>query len=487
MSETLDQLTHRAQRELRMTAFPHRQWTNNDPSRGHRTDVEVLIVGAGQCGLAVGLGLTQKQITSIALIDAKPEGLQGPWSTYARMKTLRSNPEHPGPALGNAALYYESWHRACFGDDDWDALHRIPVANWQSYLRWFKSTVDLPVSYETTVVDIAWSGEHFDVTLRSAGGETSVTSAGRIVVATGIEGSGPWRVPAAVAANVDPGRYSLVSDDIDFDSLAGKRLAIIGGGASAYDHAARAMECHAQSADILFRRRDLHRVNPHHWTEFHGFLDNFAALPDATRLDIMRHIIPANEPPPTHTFVRATASDGVNVLLGEDASDIEEHGEIISIGCADGRREYDHLIIAIGTQFDPSTRAELSSLLPYIASWRDVIGDVGDDPIVNALLDAPYLGPDMQYTGKDAAADHIIGRVYNLTGSATLSHGPSGTSINGLRPAAERIAHGISREVFTDDATRFVNEVANYDTPELTVHWPDGQTRLRATTAYETA
>ena len=50
----------------------------------------VLIVGAGQSGLAIAFGLMRSQVSRVLLVDKAERGREGPWRTYARMHTLRT-------------------------------------------------------------------------------------------------------------------------------------------------------------------------------------------------------------------------------------------------------------------------------------------------------------------------------------------------------------------------------------------------------------
>ena len=53
----------------------------------------------------------------------------GPWLTYARMKTLRSPKDFTGPDLDIPSLTYQSWHEARFGAADFAALDLIELCS----------------------------------------------------------------------------------------------------------------------------------------------------------------------------------------------------------------------------------------------------------------------------------------------------------------------------------------------------------------------
>src|SRR3989475_8548159 len=69
---------------------------------------DVLVIGAGQAGLALSAALSQLGIAAV-LLDKAPLDFEGPWATTARMETLRSPKELTGPALGLPSLTFRAW------------------------------------------------------------------------------------------------------------------------------------------------------------------------------------------------------------------------------------------------------------------------------------------------------------------------------------------------------------------------------------------
>src|SRR5262249_47302079 len=117
---SLAELETRFRRECELLLVP--------PSKGgleqrshpeHGPMLDVAIVGAGMAGLAAAMALKRLGIGNIRLFDKSPEGLEGPWLTYARMEVLRSPPELVGPALGFPSLTFRAWFEAQFGLEAW--------------------------------------------------------------------------------------------------------------------------------------------------------------------------------------------------------------------------------------------------------------------------------------------------------------------------------------------------------------------------------
>ena len=88
----------------------------------------MLVVGAGQSGIAAAFGLMRSQVTNILVLDKAEEGQEGPWLSYARMHTLRSPKHFTGPDLDIPSLTYQSWHEARFGEEHWQKSRPDPAA-----------------------------------------------------------------------------------------------------------------------------------------------------------------------------------------------------------------------------------------------------------------------------------------------------------------------------------------------------------------------
>lgn len=69
-------------------------------------------------------------------------------------------------------------------------------------------------------------------------------------------------MPSVVTDNLPRSLYAHTCQAIDFSSLKGKRIAILGGGASAFDNAQHALECGVGEVHVFVRREELPRINP---------------------------------------------------------------------------------------------------------------------------------------------------------------------------------------------------------------------------------
>jgi hypothetical protein len=126
--DPLAALNAQVARDLERVAHPSTPWLAPRIGPDGKPALDVLIVGAGQSGIAIAFALMRAQVTNILAIDQAPYGREGPWLSYARMHTLRSPKDYTGPDLDIPSLTYRAWHEARFGEADWHALPSIGKA-----------------------------------------------------------------------------------------------------------------------------------------------------------------------------------------------------------------------------------------------------------------------------------------------------------------------------------------------------------------------
>jgi cation diffusion facilitator CzcD-associated flavoprotein CzcO len=177
---------------------------------------QVLIVGAGFGGIAAAIELRRHGIEDVRMLEKAPE-LGGTWyyNTY------------PGAACDVPSHLYSfsyaqrrNWSRLCSPQAEIHAyLHEVARAH----------DVDELVRTDTEVSACAWDGERCRWSVQSAAGETFEADA--LIIATG-QLDQPAR--AAIAGAEDFAGHSFHSAEWDHDyPLAGKRVGVIGTGASA--------------------------------------------------------------------------------------------------------------------------------------------------------------------------------------------------------------------------------------------------------------
>lgn len=461
--EGLAALEARVKRDLDIQSYPSRSWVRSRETGAGEPVLDVLVVGGGQGGLGVASGLMREKVDRILVVDKNPKDHEGPWRTFARMITLRTPKHVLGPDHGIPSLSIRSWYEAQNGEGSWERMGLIPKETWADYLFWFRELMGIPVENETTAGALEWleSERCFRVPLLSPEGERAVY-ARRVVLATGIEGSGDWQVPGFIRETLPRERYAHTREDIDFDALAGKRIAILGAGASAFDNAATALERGAAEVRLFFRRRALVRVNAYRWAEFVGFLKHHADLSDRERWRFIHKFVSMGQLPPADTYERAKANPGFHLHPASPWESVAERDGAVHITTPNGEYDADFVIAGTGFVTDLELRPELANLVSDIKLWSDAYEPPAD--LRHPDLERnPYLGPSFEFVPKDGSSAEHLRSVYNYTFGCLVSMGLGGASISGMKYSLRRIVDGITRELYREQAEYQFGTLRDFD------------------------
>ena len=465
----LSLLESRVAADLARTAHPRAPWLKPVIGPDGQPAHDVIIVGGGQSGLATAFGLLRSRVDNILVLDKAPAGQEGPWRTYARMHTLRSPKDFTGPDLDIPCLTYQSWHEAKFGADSWDELALIPKGYWADYLDWFRHVTGLPVRNEAEVVDIAPAEGLLAVTVRS-GGKVQTLHARKVVLATGQESMGDWSLPAAIAS-LPPHRRAHCAEDIDFAALAGKRVAVIGAGASAFDNAATALEAGAAEVHLLCRRKEIQVVQPYRWLTFRGFLRHLGDLDDAWRWRFMSAVMGLREGFPQATYDRCANHEAFRLHLGAPVASAVDGPDGVDLITPALALRVDYVIGAAGIEIDLSARPELARFAGNIASWGDRYAPPAAERD-DRLARFPYLGDDYALSERVPGATPWISDIHLFSIASTMSFGASGSSINAMTTAVPKLVSGLTRGLFRADVEMLWEEFQAYDVPQAVVRPP---------------
>jgi cation diffusion facilitator CzcD-associated flavoprotein CzcO len=464
----LEALAGRATYELQCVNYPARPWVQPRTHEGEHVH-SVVIVGGGQSGTAIAFGLMREQVLDVLVLDRNPAGQEGPWSTYARMHTLRTPKTITGPDLGIPSLTVRSWYEAKFGVQAWEKLDKIPRDLWHEYLLWVRNTVGIAVRSGAEVFDIEpVAAGVLAVHVREARdcGRSYRILTRKVVLATGIEGSGGWRVPKLISASLPRERYAHTADPIDFAKLAGKRIAVLGAGASAFDNAAVALEHGATSVDLLVRRPEIPRINPNRWIEFAGFMRHFSDLSDEMKWRFMWKYLDLNQPPPQDTYDRCARFENFRVHLGSPLTSLGESGGEIVLTTPGGRHQADFLIVGTGHVIDFDARPELQRIKHQIALWKERYTPPAAETN-EALGNYPYLASGGEFIERvPGSAPHLRDiSCFTYAAMPSLAHA---AGISQLKFGVERIVTGITRDFFVGDAQAYFAALCAYDEQEFT-------------------
>jgi cation diffusion facilitator CzcD-associated flavoprotein CzcO len=378
------------------------------------------------------------------------------------MRTLRTPKHLTGPDLGLPNLTTRAWYEAQHGVGSWDTLGLLPKEMWAAYLRWYRETLDLPVRFDTKVGALSYLADEraWQVPCVGPDGE-SVLYARRVVLATGIEGSGEWHVPAMVRDLLPTDRYAHTRWDIDFAKLAGKRVAVLGAGASAFDNAATALENGASEVRLYFRRRQLVDINAYRWAEFVGFLGHAGDLPDPDKWRFISQILRMGQLPPSDTLKRAREHAGFFLMPGSRWKSLRMQGDDVVIETESGRYEADFVIVGTGFVTDLSLRPELASIEAHIARWGDRY-QPPDSERNDDLTRHPYLGDGFEFTERAPGSAPYLRYLYNFTFGGLLSLGFGGASISGMKYSIPRLVSSITASFFVEDRAHYYQSLCDF-------------------------
>ena len=452
-------LEARLREDLKFLCWPGKDWV---PAREGVSDV--VIIGGGMCGMVAWMALKTGGIHNMRVLERSPKGLEGPWLTYARMETLRSPKELTGPAYGHGALSFQAWYRAQFGTADWEKLDKIPRPMWMEYLKWYRRVLAIPIENGVSVDRVEPEGDLLRLHLSGADEQSILTR--KLVFATGRDGTGRPNIPGFVQ-DLDRSFWAHSADEIDFGRLKGKRVAVVGVGASAVDNAAEALEHGAAEVRHLVRRKEMPTINKMMGIGSFGFTAGYAALPDEWRWRFMQYSFATQTPPPHGSTRRVSRHPNAYFHFGMATTRIEQRGTCAVVHFADGTAyEADFVILGTGFVIDPMARTEFGETAGEILLWRDVYtppdGEESGD-----LGRFPYLNDDFTFREKHPGTAPWLSNVYCFNYGASASLGKVSGDIPGISDGAAWLSRAVAATLYAEDVKAHWQAMQDYDTPEL--------------------
>ena len=472
--DRLDGLRQRARDDLAMLGFPAANWVPPTVAADGRALLDVLVVGGGFCGQTVAYALRRDGIANHRVVDQAPRGLEGPWATYARMEILRSPKHLTGPDLGVPSLTFRAWYEAQHGREGWERLHKIGRLDWRDYLLFVRDTVGVTVESEVAVTALRPRADAVEVELARAGGApgggtTETVLARHVVLATGRDGAGCARRPTFPGLGGDQsaaGSVHHAAEAIDMAALAGRRIAILGGQATAFDCAASALEAGAAEVVMFVRRRHLPQVNKSKGLSYPGALRSLAALSETDRWRLLTFVFAEQTPPPWESVARCDRFAGFSIRFACPWRDVEPRPGGIAIITDAGAEPFDRAILATGFDVDLARRPELAGFAPAIKLWRDAV-DVDEARRHPDAARFPLLGPAFELQAREAGAVPGLERVRLFNWGVTVSHGAVAGDIPGLRSGVERLLDGLSASLLAADREHHWRRLRDLEDPEL--------------------
>ena len=460
-------LDRRVARDLEILNLPAANWPANVTAPDGSPVADVVVVGAGMNGIAAAASLIFKGVRNIRILERASAGNEGPWLSYARMDTLRSPKTLPGPALGIPSLSFRAWFEAVFGPEAWDTLYKIENGVWVDYLAWLQRILKLPVEHEVDVSRITPVGGLLRVETTSPKG-AGTSFARRIVLATGRRGAGGDKIPDFIDADLWPDLAAHTNEVVDFAQLRGRSIGIVGGGASAWDNAAMALENGAARVDMYVRRHHLPQINKGRGSATPGYFHGWSTLDDAERWALFVYLNDVQAPPPHETVRRALRQPEFHIHLGKSVEQAERRDgkAVMRIRGEESPRTHDFLIVGTGFQVDAASIPEMGDLSRLVARWRDRY-EPPETLRRDELGDFPYLGEGFELLEREPGSCAALSRIHLVNHGAALSQGAIASDIPGVNVAAERVSTAIVRSLFAEDIEPIRRDLEAFDEPEL--------------------
>ncbi len=462
-------LADRARHDLEMINYPPADWVPETAGPDGRPMLDALVVGGGMCGQTAAFALLREGVRKVRVVDRNARGDEGPWGTYARMEILRSPKHLTGPDLGVPSLTFRAWYEAQHGADGWARLYKVGRIDWRDYLLWVRDTVGIEVENGTALVALAPSTEGVRATLENASGCEDVW-ARKIVLAGGRDGAGALRLPNFPGlddASAEARAHVLHSTDgLEPEQFTGKRVGVLGAGASAFDCAATALEGGAAGVTMFVRRPHLPQVNKSKGASYPGFMGAFGQLSDADRWRLQSYIFGEQAPPPHESVLRCDVHPNFAMRFSEAWTDVVPDAAGVRVTTVKGGYDFDAVVLATGFEVDLAKHPLLAPFADNIMLWRDRIAPE------EAAKDAesarhPYLGDGFELIALDADRTPGLSRIHMFNVGATMSHAALAGDIPGLQIGARRLASGILTHLFQENLPVLEARLRAHDEREL--------------------
>ncbi|MFF7709019.1 FAD-dependent oxidoreductase [Pseudomonas sp. NPDC007930] len=462
---TFELLQQRVHDDLRLLGEAPENWVPDHLGSDH----DVVVVGGGQSGVTTAFALARAGVTRTSVIESRRPASTGAWRAKARMRNLRTAKSSAGPDLDIPSLTFRAWYEAQHGLAAYDALPRIPTSEWARYLEWLREQAGVEVRFGIELLRIEPHAGLLRLHLRE-GARTFTETTRKVVLATGIAGSGAPYIPEAISEAL-PARIVAHTDaPIDFAALAGRTVAIIGAGSAAFDAAATALEAGAAWVHLYCRHARLAAASNMGTLKYPAAQENFASLPDAVRWKLAWHFRERSPGPTPEVVARATRFENFTVHL--EASDLKAgfDGERAVLASRGLRVQADHVIAGTGYRCDLALRDELKGVAEHIALWRDRYA-MPDAELLRPNAGYPYLGPGYQFQPRVPGTTPWVENIYCFNFAAITSFGRHVGDVGSIRFGVPRLVRHLVEDFFLEDIDQQVARLLSEVPAEL--HFDD--------------
>jgi len=479
--ERLERLVARIREDIRTTSH-HQDWIPRKEKTKQPGIIDVLIIGGGQAGLGVAFALQRERIDRVAVLEASDDPRRvGPWHRYARMHTLRSPKRMKGIELDVPSLHIQRWFEACYGKEAWAKTDLVPRLDWNDYLVFYRWVTEIEVHHKSLVTALhrpeTEDGPFIvDVQENGEGQESPVhvLYARRVVFSLGLIGGGAAYTPDIVRA-LPRSKWFHTEEEFDVGLCQGKRIAVLGGGASGFDNAGTVLEAGASEATVFMRRSSVPSSNPLRWMEFPGMQEHYFDLSDDQKVEFSLFNGGLPQPPTQHTIWRCFSFPSFQLRMAEAWTKVEDTDKELVIHTVDEHGNEDTyradiIIAATGYKVDLSLRPELKEFYDDILTW----GKAYPPSANTAVASNPYLASGFEFTPSHPQAPWIS-RLHHFSTGARTSMGITGNQLSGIYGGLKRIAWSMATAITRENWPELMRQFRAFEYIEVTHVGPHSQ------------
>lgn len=450
--------------------FSNQSWVYPRKTNHGKLEQDVIIVGAGQSGLSLFYNLKLRGVNRITIIDKQEKGKPGPWSSIARMKQLRTPKTLVGPESGNPLLSYLFWFCSKYSKAEYDTYDFIPLHYWVEYLDWFTHVLAVDIVSGVNVTSIDWCDSNSSIRVDTDSNEIQSLYTKKVCLATGITGAGAWLPPKSYIENIPRESYACSWEQINFKKLKGKRIAVIGSGASAFDNAIESIKgsCHSivmysrsklpkkSTFFELWKGRDDSELYPELSSQspadmLKTIVDHNHFLTDEKRIKLLKLLFKDGRSASTPDYLKGLEHKGKIFLLdGEPITAIhaQKSTGVIKVISKSGEREFDFVIFATGPVPGLQHKAELSNIKDKILTWQQDSNLNEQFHKVNSL---PRLSSTYHFLAKESSYKYVE-HIYSFADFVQKVSG-----IHGVAEASSQISQDISKKLFESEFNNIID------------------------------
>jgi cation diffusion facilitator CzcD-associated flavoprotein CzcO len=256
------------------------------------------------------------------------------------------------------------------------------------------------------------------------------------------------------------------SSEFAFTALAGKRIAVLGAGATGFDNAATALEGGAREVVMFARRSTLPQVNKSKWTSFAGFFHGFVTLSDEMRWKFLTHVWSEQVPPPFESVLRCDRHTNFALHLGEGWTDVKPEADRVQVQTPKASYDFDAVIIATGFDVDLMRRPEVAAFREHVDTWANHVS-AEEAAIHDEASRFPYLGAGFEFVENRPGSLPAARNVHVFNWGSAMSHGQLAGDIPGLAIGVNRLVQGVARDLFAAAQGGMLETLLAHAEPEL--------------------